>query len=82
MRASPKAFFLEKAMNVKGTKSAHVDFTSEGKIIIEQWSDDFNQPVTIYLSYDQFSAIESWVFKARDEIQAQWNNGVENEPQA
>jgi hypothetical protein len=82
MRASPKAFFLGKAMNLKGTKSAHVEFNSEGKIVIEQWSDDLEQPVTIYLTYDQFVAIESWLFRNREDISLAWNNGVENEPQA
>jgi len=69
-------------MNLKGTKSAHVDFTSEGKIVIEQWSDDLEQPVTIYLSYDQLAAIEGWAFKMKDDIELAWNDGVENEPQA
>lgn len=82
MRASPKAFFLGKAMNLKGTKSAHVDFTSEGKIVIEQWSDDFNQPVTIYLTLEQLRAIDNWAFRGKDEIEAAWNDGVENESQA
>jgi hypothetical protein len=69
-------------MELKGTKSAHVDFNSQGKIVIEQWSDDFDQPVTIYLTYDQFLAIESWLFKNREAIELAWNDGVENEPQA
>ena len=69
-------------MNLKSIKSANVDFTSEGKIVIEQWSDDFNQPVTIYLTLEQFQAIENWVFKGKEEIEFAWNSGVENEPQA
>lgn len=69
-------------MNLKGTKSAHVEINSEGKIVIEQWSDDLEQPVTIYLSYDQFLAIESWAFKMKDDLELAWNDGVENEPQA
>ena len=35
-------------MNLKGTKSAHVEINSEGKNVIEQWSDDLEQPETIY----------------------------------
>jgi hypothetical protein len=69
-------------MNLKGTKSANVDWTSEGKIVIEQWSDDFDQPVTIYLTPEQFRAIENWFFNGKEEIEFAWNNGVENEPQA
>jgi hypothetical protein len=76
MRASPKAFFLGKAMELKSTKSAHVSMNGQGKIVIEQWSDDLNKPVTIYLTYDQFLAIESWLFKNKDEIEAAWNDGV------
>jgi hypothetical protein len=69
-------------MKLKSTKSVHVDLNSQGKIVIEQWSDDFNKPVTIYLTYDQFLAIESWLFKSRESIELAWNDGVENEPQA
>jgi hypothetical protein len=82
MRVSPRAFSLEKAMELKGAKSAHVDLNSQGKIVIDQWSDDLEQPVTIYLTHDQFMAIESWLFKNREDIELAWNGGVENEPQA
>ncbi len=82
MRASPKAFFLGKAMELKAVKSVHVDFNSQGKIVIEQWSDDFDQPVTIYLTPEQFRAIENWFFNGKEEIELAWNDGVENEPQA
>ena len=63
-------------MELKSTKSAHVSMNGQGKIVIEQWSDDLNKPVTIYLTYDQFLAIESWLFKNKDEIEAAWNDGV------
>lgn len=76
MRVSPRAFSLEKAMELKSTKSAHVDFNSQGKIVIEQWSDDFNKPVTIYLTHDQVREIEMWAFRNKDEIAAAWNDGV------
>ena len=69
-------------MELKATKSAHVDFNKQGKIVIEQWSDDFNQPVTIYLTLNQIEQIENWVFRHKDEIQEAWNGGVEDEPQA
>lgn len=69
-------------MELKSTKSAHVDVNKQGKIVIEQWSDDFDQPVPIYLTLDQFEAISNWVFKNKAEIELAWNDGVENEPQA
>jgi hypothetical protein len=77
MRASPKAFFLGKAMNLKSTKSANVSFNNQGKIVIEQWSDDFGKPVTIYLTADQLQQIDSWAFRNKEEIEAAWNDGVE-----
>ena len=64
-------------MELKATKSAHVDFNSQGKIVIEQWSDDFNQPVTIYLTIDQVRKIDMWAWRNKDEIEAAWNEGVE-----
>ena len=77
MRASPKAFFLGKAMNLKSTKSANVSFNNQGKIVIEQWSDDFGKPVTFYLTADQLQQIDSWAFRNKEEIEAAWNDGVE-----
>ncbi len=79
VRIPPKAFFLGKAMDMKlkSIKSAHVDFNLQGKIVIEQWSDDFNKPVVIYLTYDQLREIEMWAFKNKEEIEAAWNDGVE-----
>ena len=68
-------------MDLKSSKSAHVDVSKQGKIVIDQWSDDFDQPVTIYLTLDQLEAINNWVFKNRAEIELAWNDGVENEPQ-
>jgi hypothetical protein len=65
-------------MNLKSTKSANVSFNSQGKIVIEQWSDDFGKPVTIYLTSNQFEVIDDWVFKNRDEIESAWNNGVDD----
>jgi len=64
-------------MELKATKSAHVDVNRNGKIVIEQWSDDFDQPVTIYLTLNQFESIENWVTQNRAEIELAWNEGVE-----
>ena len=64
-------------MKLKSIKSAHVDFNNQGKIVIEQWSDDFNKPVVIYLTHDQLREIEMWAFRNKEEIAAAWNDGVE-----
>jgi hypothetical protein len=69
-------------MNLKSTKSANVSFNSQGKIVIDQWSDDLNKLVTIYLTIDQLQQIDMWAFRYKEEIEAAWNDGVENEPQA
>jgi hypothetical protein len=63
-------------MELKGTKSVHVDFNNQGKIVIEQWSDDLNKPVTIYLTRDQLQQIDMWLFRNAEEIEAAWNDGV------
>ena len=65
-------------MELKSTKSAHVSLNGQGKIVIEQWSDDLNKPVTIYLTYDQIKEIDMWAFRNKDEIEDAWNNGVNN----
>jgi hypothetical protein len=63
-------------MELKGTKSVHVDYNNQGKIVIEQWSDDFDQPVTIYLTREQLQQIDMWLFRNAEEIEAAWNDGV------
>lgn len=63
-------------MELKATKSVHVDFNSQGKIVIEQWSDDHNKPVTIYLTRDQLQQIDMWLFRNAEEVEAAWNDGV------
>jgi hypothetical protein len=77
MRTSPKAFFLEKAMELKGIDSIYVDYTQSGKIAIEQWSDEHDCPVTIYITVDQFRNIEKYVNTHYLDILAAWNDGVE-----
>jgi hypothetical protein len=65
-------------MNIKGAKSLNVTINKQGKIVIEQWSDEFDRPEAIYLTINQFEAIDDWVFKNRDEIELAWNNGVDD----
>jgi hypothetical protein len=44
-------------MEIKGEKSVHVDFNGRKQILIEQWSDELNKPVTVSLSLDQIHKI-------------------------
>jgi len=68
---------MEKAMELKGIEAVEVFITIGGKIGIRQDSIEFGEPVVVFLSLDQFAAIENWVFKNKDEIDLAWNNGVE-----
>ena len=64
-------------MELKGIEAVEVFTTVCGKIAIKQDSIEFGEPVVVFLSLDQFAAIENWVFKNKDEIDLAWNNGVE-----
>lgn len=64
-------------MELKGIEAVEVFITIGGKIGIRQDSIEFGEPVVVFLSLDQFAAIENWVFKNKDEIDLAWNNGVE-----
>jgi hypothetical protein len=84
MRTSPKAFFLEKAMELKekamqlkGSDSIYVEYTESGVIAIEQWSHETRCPVTIYITVEQFRNIEKYVREHYLDILAAWNDGVE-----
>jgi hypothetical protein len=65
-------------MNLKGTKSANVSLNNQGKIVIEQWDDNLNHPVMIFLTLDQLEAIDTWVFRNKTDIELAWNNGVDD----
>jgi hypothetical protein len=78
MRVSPRAFSLEKAMVLKGVKGVHVSMTDIGTIAIEQWDELSDCPIVVYLTHEQFNAIENWVFKQKEEIQLAWNGGVDD----
>ena len=82
MRVSPRAFFIGKVMKLKGTQSVRVDFTEAGTIVLEQLCDITNEFVYIYLTLEQFSSVESWVFKNQEEIEYKWNSGVEDDSKA
>jgi hypothetical protein len=66
-------------MQLKSTKAVTVNVDSDGKICIQQYYEVTDSIVAIYLTPEQFNSIESWVFKNRDEIELNWNNGVNDE---
>lgn len=66
-------------MELKGIEAVEVFITVGGKIGIRQDAIEFGEPVCIFLTLDQFSRIENWVFKNKDEIELAWNEGVEDE---
>lgn len=62
---------------IKGAASIHVDVTESGKICIEQWDETINEPVFVYITLEQFRAIEKWVAENYLDIAGAWNGGVE-----
>jgi len=73
---------MGKAMELKGTEAVEVFITVGGKIGIRQDAIEFGEPVVVFITLDQFAAIENWVFKNKDEIDLTWNNGVEDDSEA
>jgi len=69
-------------MELKGTEAVEVFITVGGKIGIRQDAIEFGEPVVVFITLDQFAAIENWVFKNKDEIDLTWNNGVEDDSEA
>lgn len=69
-------------MELKGTEAVEVFITVGGKIGIRQDAIEFGEPVCVFITLDQFAAIENWVFKNKDEIDLAWNNGVEDDSEA
>ena len=66
-------------MELKGNESVEVFITNGGRIAIKQDSIEYGEPVCIFITRDQFSKIENWVFKNKDQIELLWNEGVEND---
>jgi ATP-dependent helicase YprA (DUF1998 family) len=66
-------------MQMKSVEGLEVYITKEGKIALEQHSFEFGERVYVYLTLEQFNSLESWVFKNKDEIEAMWNGGVEDD---
>jgi hypothetical protein len=65
-------------MKLKAISAASVSFTQDGRIAIEQWGDTYNEPVFVYLTLDQFRNIQQWVDDHQPDIEAAWNNGVDD----
>jgi hypothetical protein len=79
MRVSPWAFFLDKAMKIKGSQSVRMGITKAGTIYLEQLCDitlEFNY---VYLTLEQFDSLSTWVVENQDDINELWNGGVDDE---
>ena len=66
-------------MELKGIEAVEVFITTNGKIAIRQDCIEYGEPVCIFISKEQFSQIENWVFKNKEEIELAWNDGVQND---
>ena len=66
-------------MELKHIEGAKIYITNEGKICIKQYSFEFGKNVYVYLTFDQFMDVASFVVENKDEIDSLWNNGVEVE---
>ncbi len=66
-------------MQLKGTDVIHVDYTSAGKIAVEQWCEDSKEPMFVYMTLDQFRTISKWIDKNYLDIVGAWNDGVDDE---
>ena len=73
---------MEKAMKLKPTEAVYFGHQTNGRIFIEQYDENFKDMVRCYLSPEQFMAIQNWFFNNRDEINSNWNMGVEDDPKA
>jgi hypothetical protein len=69
-------------MELKATQSLHVDYLSNGHICISQHSYELGKIVDIFLTLEQFKAIEKWVNENYLEILGAWNGGVADDSQA
>lgn len=66
-------------MKLKAIEPVEVIVTNNGTIGIRQDVVEYEDPVCIFLTLDQFLKIENWVFKNRDQIELLWNEGVEDD---
>lgn len=66
-------------MKLKEVDGVEVYITNNGRIALKQDSIEYGQPTVTFLTLNQFSVIEDWVFRNRDEIDLLWNDGIEVE---
>ena len=66
-------------MKLKRVESVDIYLTAEGKICLTQYDDVIDDIVHIYLTCEQFDAIEDWIFIHAAEIDLAWNGGVSDE---
>ena len=62
---------------IKGSASIRVDMTDSGKICLEQLDDTIGEPAFVYLTLEQFRAVEKWVADNYLDIAEAWNSGVQ-----
>lgn len=62
---------------IKGSASIRVDMTDSGKICLEQLDDTIGEPAFVYLTLEQFRAVEKWVADNYLDIVEAWNSGVQ-----
>ena len=66
-------------MKIKEIDGIEVYITINGRIALKQNSIKYGCPTITFLTLNQFSLIEDWVFKNKDEIELLWNDGIEVE---
>ena len=66
-------------MKLKEVDGIEVYITNNGRIALKQDSIEYGQPTVTFITLNQFSVIEDWVFRNRDEIDLLWNDGIEVE---
>jgi hypothetical protein len=69
-------------MKIKGSQEVSIGYQKTGRIFIDQYDQSKKDIVTIFLTPEQFRAIEDWFFRNQDEIDSAWNMGAENDPEA
>lgn len=63
-------------MKLKEIDAVEVDITVYGKIVLTQTTGEEN---FVYLTLDQFRAIQKWVDESIGAISYLWNNGIVDE---
>lgn len=64
-------------MKFKTIPPTQFGYQESGKIFIDQFNENTKDVDRIYLSPEQFRAIENWFLSIEEDIDAHWNMGVE-----